>query len=257
MCKCRRGLVPDREEPHPLVQCQEDDPCDPNPCGVLYPDTTTCTPNNEGSPVCRCLPGLIPKPDTITGCGPECLVDPDCLGGYICSQQKCIERPDPCVPNPCGSGAFPINEGSQCSCECPLGYVGDGYTGCNRGECLVNEDCPLDKACSNFYCVDPCSSGTCKSSDFCRVMIHRAICGFNEKPKSSPRDETFVIGERYTPTVDLPSRTPVTVGERNPPEQRMMMMMMDTSNLPVIGIASRRKRQHAVRRRRLRKLDSQ
>ena len=36
----------------------------------------------------RCDPGLIPKPDTITGCGPECVVDPDCQTGYICQDQK-------------------------------------------------------------------------------------------------------------------------------------------------------------------------
>ena len=53
----------------------------------------------------RCEPGLIPKPDTITGCGPECVRDPDCQSGYICDNQKCIEKPDPCDPSPCGPGA--------------------------------------------------------------------------------------------------------------------------------------------------------
>ena len=54
----------------------------------------------------RCEPGLIPKPDTITGCGPECVIDPDCQGGYVCENQKCIPRPDPCDPSPCGPGAI-------------------------------------------------------------------------------------------------------------------------------------------------------
>lgn len=53
----------------------------------------------------RCEPGLIPKPDTITGCGPECVRDPDCKTGFICQNQKCIEKPDPCNPSPCGPGA--------------------------------------------------------------------------------------------------------------------------------------------------------
>lgn len=103
---------------------------------------------------------------------------------------------------------------------------------------MVDDDCALDKACHQFYCIDPCGTGTCKSSDFCRVMTHRAICGFNEQPKPAPREETFVIGERYRP---------------QPPSNPRMMMMMDTSNLPVIGIA-RRKRQHVVRRRKQKKL---
>ena len=37
----------------------------------------------------RCEPGLIPNPDTITGCKPECVVDPDCGDrDYICENQK-------------------------------------------------------------------------------------------------------------------------------------------------------------------------
>ena len=70
-CKCPEGLVPD---PTPEIRCSVRDPCNPSPCGP----GTTCTPNADGNPICRCLPGLIPKPDTITGCGPECIIDPDC-----------------------------------------------------------------------------------------------------------------------------------------------------------------------------------
>ena len=70
-CKCPEGLVPD---PTPEIRCSVRDPCNPSPCGP----GTTCTPNADGNPICRCLSGLIPKPDTITGCGPECVIDPDC-----------------------------------------------------------------------------------------------------------------------------------------------------------------------------------
>ena len=56
--------------------------------------------------ISRCEPGLVPKPDTITGCGPECVIDPDCPGDYVCEQQKCSPRPDPCDPSPCGPGAI-------------------------------------------------------------------------------------------------------------------------------------------------------
>ncbi len=55
-----------------------------------------------GNPICRCEPGLIPKPDTITGCGPECVRDPDCQQGNVCQSQRCVPRPDPCQPSPCG-----------------------------------------------------------------------------------------------------------------------------------------------------------
>ena len=46
-----------------------------------------------GNPICRCEPGLIPKPDTITGCGPECTRDPECQQGYVCQSQRCVPRP--------------------------------------------------------------------------------------------------------------------------------------------------------------------
>ena len=124
------------------------------------------------------------------GCGPECVIDPDCQYGYICQQQKCIEKPDPCDPNPCGPGAEARPLGDTCQCTCPPGTVGDGQTGCNRGECLVDDDCHVSKACDNYFCVDPCQTGTCRATDFCRVMNHRPICGFNyEAPPQVSRME--------------------------------------------------------------------
>ena len=57
----------------------------------------------------RCQHGLIPKPDTITGCGPECTTDYDCHHGhghdFVCQNHFCVEKPDPCDPSPCGPGA--------------------------------------------------------------------------------------------------------------------------------------------------------
>ena len=57
----------------------------------------------------RCQHGLIPKPDTITGCGPECTTDYDCNHGhghdFVCQNHFCVEKPDPCDPSPCGPGS--------------------------------------------------------------------------------------------------------------------------------------------------------
>ena len=88
-----------------LFQCrcvEKPDPCDPSPCGP----GTRCEVNHLGNSICHCLAGLIPKPDTITGCGPECETDYDCQQGYQCRNQKCVEKPDPCNPNPCGMMAI-------------------------------------------------------------------------------------------------------------------------------------------------------
>ena len=55
----------------PFKRCVEKiDPCNPSPCGP----GTTCETNYAGSAICKCIGDLIPKPDTITGCGPECEV---------------------------------------------------------------------------------------------------------------------------------------------------------------------------------------
>ncbi len=43
------------------------DPCNPSPCGP----GTICEEIDSTSSVCNCKPGWVPKPDTITGCGPE------------------------------------------------------------------------------------------------------------------------------------------------------------------------------------------
>ena len=45
-------------------------------------------------------------PDSIEGCV-ECNVDSDCDYGNICEVQwnKCVPKPDPCNPSPCGPGS--------------------------------------------------------------------------------------------------------------------------------------------------------
>ena len=129
-CKCPPGLAPD---PSPEIRCSLLNPCQPSPCGP----GTSCTPNSEGNPICRCLPGLVPKPDTITGCGPECVVDPDCHYGQVCRSQRCVERPDPCQPSPCGPGTScePSSQGNPI-CRCLPGLVPKPDTITGQSVCL-------------------------------------------------------------------------------------------------------------------------
>ncbi|XP_043198340.1 neurogenic locus notch homolog protein 1-like isoform X1 [Amphibalanus amphitrite] len=221
------------------------DPCHPSPCGP----NTECSINHRGVGVCRCLPGYFPKPDTVTGCGPQCTSDSECPGyRFICRNQKCV---DPCqAGNPCGINAEcnvvnravrctcppgyegspysrcslasitarasgPIYRGSHsntvyrtrnaivsppappsdpCSgtvcgpnaecdavngravCSCPAGYQGNPLTGCRRGECTDDVECPLHQACIDLRCQNPCSVGVCGSGADCNVENHGAIC---------------------------------------------------------------------------------
>lgn len=198
------------------------DPCTPTPCGP----NTQCSINNRGVGVCRCLPGYFPKPDTVTGCGPQCVSDSECSYQYICRNQKCVQPPsisgrasgpvyqgsasnsayhtsnsayrprnagfstrnavgtasppappsDPCSGSVCGPNADCAAVNGRAVCSCPAGYQGNPLTGCRRGECTDDIECPRHKACIDLKCQNPCSIGVCGTGADCAVENHGAIC---------------------------------------------------------------------------------
>merc|ERR1711973_258561 len=162
---CQRGFVCQSQ------RCVEKpDPCDPSPCGP----GAVCTVNIAGNPICRCEPGLIPKPDTITGCGPECTRDPECQQGYVCQSQRCVPRPDPCQPSPCGPNTECMeNRQGNPVCRCLAGYIPmpDTISGCRR-ECEVDSDCGPENVCDQYRCVprpDPCDPSPCGPNTECNA----------------------------------------------------------------------------------------
>jgi len=187
ICRCQPGLIPNPDtisgcKPECVVDpdcqrgfvCQtqrcveKPDPCDPSPCGP----GAVCTVNIAGNPICRCEPGLIPKPDTITGCGPECTRDPECQQGYVCQSQRCVPRPDPCQPSPCGPNTECMeNRQGNPVCRCLAGYIPmpDTISGCRR-ECEVDSDCGPGNVCDQYRCVprpDPCDPSPCGPNTEC------------------------------------------------------------------------------------------
>jgi hypothetical protein len=88
----------------------------------------------------------------------------------ISLEQVPIEE-DPCTPNPCAQNAV-CNNGI---CTCLAEYHGDPYTGC-RPECVLNSDCPRDKACLRSKCVNPCSLEACAQNAICEVVSHIPMC---------------------------------------------------------------------------------
>jgi len=225
ICRCQPGLVPNPDtisgcKPECVrdPDCQQGfvcrnqkcvvkpDPCVPSPCGP----GAICTANFAGNPICRCEPGLIPKPDTITGCGPECVRDPDCQSGFVCQNQRCVEKPDPCDPSPCGPNTeCMVGRTGNPICRCLPTYIPkpDTITGCGR-ECERDPDCRSDMVCRNYQCVprpDPCVPSPCGRNTECKVNRQgNPVCTC--LPGYSPMPDTIAgcdrIPEPRTPPPD-------------------------------------------------------
>ena len=101
----------------------------------------------------------------------------------VCSWSKIIilailpVESDPCDPNPCGPNSNPPRViGDRCQCSCLPQMIGSPPN-C-RPECVINQDCPTDKACINRKCQDPCP-GLCGINARCNVRNHVPICSCN------------------------------------------------------------------------------
>ena len=193
--------------PEPVVTTTN--PCQPSPCGA----NSQCKDIN-GGPSCSCLPEFVGsppncKPECVSNsecpthlacinqkckdpcpgtCGrnAECRVvshTPNCicLPGYTGNPFGQCELPppiqetiSPCSPSPCGANAQCREQNRAGSCVCLPDYIGNPYEGC-RPECVLNSDCPSNKACVNSKCKDPCP-GTCGPNANCQVVNHIPTC---------------------------------------------------------------------------------
>ncbi len=74
--------------------------------------------------------------NVICTCPPGYTGDP-----FRACNEKEVEPPSPCDPNPCGANAVCRDRGHAASCVCLPGYPkGDPYEAC-RPECVTNSDC--------------------------------------------------------------------------------------------------------------------
>ena len=87
------------------------------------------------------------------------------------------------------------------ACSCVPGYIGPPPN-C-RPECVINSECPPNKACIQQKCGDPCV-GACGINAKCDVANHNAIC-------SCPYD---YIGDPFSQC--LPKPPPVEPVETDP-----------------------------------------
>ena len=102
---------------------------------------------------------------------------------YILATAPVVEE-DPCDPNPCGPNSNPPRViGDRCQCSCLPEMIGSPPN-C-RPECVINQDCPIDKACINRKCQDPCP-GLCGINAQCNVRNHVPICICNKGFSGDP-----------------------------------------------------------------------
>lgn len=80
---------------------------------------------------------------------------------------------DPCNPSPCGPNSQCRNINTQGVCSCLPEFIGSPPN-C-RPECVVNSECPQNRACHKFKCANPCA-GTCGIGANCEVINHNPIC---------------------------------------------------------------------------------
>lgn len=80
---------------------------------------------------------------------------------------------NPCHPSPCGPNSQCREINGQPVCSCVPNYIG-APPSC-RPECTISSECPLNQACSNQRCVDPCI-GSCGVNAECKVVNHNPIC---------------------------------------------------------------------------------
>lgn len=152
------------------------DPC-PSTCGrnalcnvYNHIPMCSCPVGMSGNAFVACdfVRGMIPKPDSLF------FVQKSSFSQFSNSLRNTEPvNTDPCNPSPCGpnSRCRPVND--QAVCTCVPGFLGNPPT-C-RPECTVATDCPMNQACSNQKCIDPCL-GSCGLRATCQVINHNPIC---------------------------------------------------------------------------------
>lgn len=170
------------------TDCPTDKACINNKC--TNPCLGTCGTNAECGvtnhvPSCFCIDGYIGNPAVACHLPPRCmyyLLVASTFFKFNCSLAP-IPITEPCVPSPCGpySVCRVVNEHAVCSCQ--SNYIGTPPA-C-RPECMISAECPLNRACINTKCQDPCP-GTCGLNSRCQVVNHNPICsctpGFTGDP---------------------------------------------------------------------------
>lgn len=84
------------------------------------------------------------------------------------------EKSTTCQDIKCGANTECKQLNKVLSCVCKEGFFGNPLLAC-RPECVLNTECPHNKACINNKCEDPCA-GVCGVSAHCDIVNHFPVC---------------------------------------------------------------------------------
>lgn len=153
MCKPECVVSSECAQNHACVNKKCVDPC-PSTCGL----NAICTVINH-NPICSCPPGQQGDPFA------------SCYTPIVIETPKTPENP--CSPSPCGPNSICQIKQGRPVCSCQANYIGNPpYC---RPECVINQECPQDKACVREKCINPCDN-TCGSNARCNVVNHTPFC---------------------------------------------------------------------------------
>lgn len=164
-----------------------------NPCesGAVCGVNSICETVNHNA-ICICPNGYTGSPYVIcekkeTGViieKPECTIDNDCPNHRACVINKCI---DPCSQsNICARNAHCTVQNHRPLCNCNEGYGGNAQISCYKIECQSDSECPLNKACVNEECINPCIYTKCGENAICRTDYHKSRCYCNDEFFGNP-----------------------------------------------------------------------
>lgn len=104
-----------------------------------------------------------------------CEKDTDCSYNEKCFNGVCH---DPCqAGRPCAPTATCTTVSHKVQCSCGPGLTGNPTTSCLRVGCSSSEECPLEQACYQEECVDPCLlTSPCGPGSSCHTHHHTTTC---------------------------------------------------------------------------------
>lgn len=96
----------------------------------------------------------------------------------------------PCRLTQCGPYSQCREVNGQAVCSCLPEYT--GVPPLCKPECTTNSECPLNRACINQKCVDPCIN-RCGEQAVCRVVNHSPICTCKDKLTGDPFSRCYFL----------------------------------------------------------------